>query len=269
MIRMMCGLLKPSSGQVMILGSDAAHQSRRVRSRIGYMSQEFSLYEDLTVIENIRLFGGLYGLSGEGLEARIGQMLEMAGLADSEDRTTKNLSRGHRQRLALGCALLHEPELLFLDEPTSGVDPITRRGFWKNISELAQRDVTVLVTTHNMEEASECGRLALMYTGKIIATDTPDDLLTSKMPWIVLKVEAHPLMRALAALRSSSLCRDAALFGNTIHVFVNDSDQAREPLEHFLKEKDITVKGISVTRPSLEDVFVSLIEEEERRGLNP
>ena len=269
MIRMMCGLLKPTSGRVTILGSDAAHQSRHVRSRIGYMSQQFSLYEDLTVTENIRLFGGLYGLSGEGLSGRIHRVLEMSDLTDSGDRTTRNLSRGHRQRLALGCALLHEPELLFLDEPTSGVDPITRRRFWKNIKELAEKGVTVLVTTHNMEEASECGRLALMYTGRIIAMDTPEELLTRKMPWTVLRIKAEPLMQGLAVLRSSSLCRDAALFGNAIHVFVDDGEQSREPLGQLLVREGITVSGIDVTRPSLEDVFVSLIETEEPRGVHP
>jgi len=269
MIRMMCGLLKATSGLVQILGSDAARHSHQVRSRIGYMSQQFSLYEDLTVTENIRLFGGLYGLSGDRLADRTRQVLETAGLTDSGDRTTGNLSRGHRQRLALGCALLHEPELLFLDEPTSGVDPITRRGFWKRIKELAERGVTVLVTTHNMEEASECGRLALMYAGRIIALDAPDDLLSRKMPWTVLRIEADPLMRGLAVLRDSTLCRDAALFGNTIHAFVDSGDQAREPLKQLLEKEGVSVSGILPTRPSLEDVFVSLIEEEGRKGGHP
>ncbi|MGD8353458.1 MAG: ABC transporter ATP-binding protein [Pseudomonadota bacterium] len=266
MIRMMCGLLRPTSGRVTILDSDTARQSRRIRSRIGYMSQEFSLYEDLTVIENIRLFGGLYGLAGEGLSDRSAKVLEMSGLTENADRTTKNLSRGHRQRLALGCALLHEPELLFLDEPTSGVDPLTRRRFWKNIRELAEKGVTVLVTTHNMEEASECGRLALMYTGRIIAMDTPDDLLAKKMPWSVLKVQAQPLMKALSVLRTSSLTRDAALFGNAIHVFVESGEPPLEPLKDLMGKEGITVSGVSATRPSLEDVFVSLIEEEGRKG---
>jgi ABC-2 type transport system ATP-binding protein len=189
----------------------------------------------------------------------------MAGLSESGDRTTRNLSRGHRQRLALGCALLHEPELLFLDEPTSGVDPITRRGFWKNIKELAQKDVTVLVTTHNMEEASECGRLALMYKGRIIAMDTPDQLQTKKMPWTVLRIQANPLMRGLAILRSSPLCRDAALFGNAIHAFVDNGDPTMEPLRQLLEGGDVAVSGITVAHPSLEDVFVSLIEEEDRK----
>ncbi len=262
-IRMLCGLLRPTSGEVTVLGSDAARQSRRVRSRIGYMSQRFSLYEDLTVLENIRLFAGLYGLSGEHLARRSDQVLEMAGLDGSGGQATGHLSQGHRQRLALGCALLHEPELIFLDEPTSGVDPLTRKGFWNLIRELSGRGVTVLVTTHNMEEASQCGRLALMFQGRIIALDTPDNLL-DRMPWTVLRIEATPLMDGLRVLRSSSLCHDAVLFGNTLHAFVEGAGEASEPLRGLLRSEGITVIGIRVAPPSLEDVFVSLIEAQGR-----
>lgn len=266
MIKMLCGLLKTTSGKVVVLGNDASRQSRRVRSRIGYMSQQFSLYEDLNVSENIRFYGGLYGLSGENLSRRLNRVLDMADLRDSGDQVTRHLSQGHRQRLALGCALLHDPELLFLDEPTSGVDPITRSGFWGTIQELAGKGVTVLVTTHNMEEASECGRLAFMYTGRIIAMDSPEALLTNKMPWTVLKIQADPLMQGLKVLQSSPLCQDAALFGDTIHAFVKSSDKAFEPIRSTLQREGVTVAGIEITRPSLEDVFVSLIEEEGRKN---
>ncbi len=266
MIRMLCGLLKPTSGRVTVLGSDAARQSVNVRRRIGYMSQQFSLYEDLTVSENIGLYGNLYGLSKKEMSERIGQVLETAGLSGSMDQVTRTLSRGHRQRLALGCALLHEPELLFLDEPTSGVDPVTRRAFWKHIQELAESGVTVLVTTHYMDEAWECGRLALMYHGQIIALDTPEGLIEHRMPWAVLRIEAVPLIQAFGVLRSDPICKDAALFGNSVHAFVEDGEENIEPLRHHLEENGVTVTRIETAQPSLEDVFVTLMEGQSYSG---
>ena len=263
-IRMLCGLLKPTSGQIRVLGSDAARQSVSVRRRIGYMSQQFSLYEDLTVFENASLYGSLYGLSSQQMSDRLARVLETAELSESADIVTRTLSRGYRQRLALGCALLHEPELLFLDEPTSGVDPITRRNFWNHIRERAEGGVTVLMTTHNMEEAWECGRLALMYRGQIIALDTPEGLVRQKMPWTVLKLEAAPLMKAFGVIRSDPLCRDAALFGNSIHVFVEGGEETIEPMRLRLEGEGIAVTGLQVSHPSLEDVFVSLIEGKAR-----
>lgn len=264
-IRMLCGLLRATSGQVRVLGSDAARQSADVRRRIGYMSQQFSLYEDLTVAENIRLYGSLYGLTRSQLAERIEQALTAAGLTNSVDQVTRTLSRGHRQRLALGCALLHEPEMLFLDEPTSGVDPITRQSFWQHIGNLADQGVTVLVTTHNMEEAWECRRLALMHMGKVIALDTPEGLVERPMPWTVLRIEAAPLMRAYSLLRADPICRDTALFGSSVHAFVVGGEENVQPLRRNLESEGVTVTGLEIVRPSLEDVFVSLIEGELHR----
>jgi len=266
MIRMLCGLLKPTSGRIRVLGSDAAKQSVSVRRRIGYMSQQFSLYEDLTVAENITLYGNLYGLSRQHLSEQLKKVLETAGLSDSMNLATGILSRGHKQRLALGCALLHEPELLFLDEPTSGVDPITRHAFWRHIGEVSRSGVTVLVTTHNMEEAGECGRLALMFSGQIIALDTPERLVREKMPWTVLRFEASPLMQAFRVLKSDPLCKDAALFGDSIHAFVAGGEEEIKPLHRTLEREGLTVKGVERIPASLEDVFVSLIEGKSHEG---
>jgi ABC-2 type transport system ATP-binding protein len=227
-IRMLCGLLKPTSGSAMVLGHDTARHSLELRSEIGYMSQEFSLYEDLTADENVDLFAGIYGLPPSRKQQRKEWALVSAGLTERRNTLTRNLSRGHRQRLALSCSLIHEPKLLFLDEPTSGVDPATRRNFWSIVGELAERGVTVMVTTHHMDEAERCDRLALIYRGGIVATDTPQALMDLRMKGEILKV-------AIPGLKS------------------------------ILEEGGIRVKDISITAASLEDVFIWLIEEEDRK----
>jgi ABC-2 type transport system ATP-binding protein len=251
-IRMLCGLLKPTSGEAVVLGS-----------AIGYMSQRFSLYEDLTAGENIDLFAGLYGLPGPQRLERKHKALAAAGLAEREDSLTRNLSRGHRQRLALSCSLIHQPKLLFLDEPTSGVDPVTRRNFWATIRELAQHGVTVMVTTHYMDEAEQCDRLALIYRGRIVATDSPRALKDRRMKGEILRVQASPLIDALALIEKAAICRECSLFGSAIHVYVDSAQDAIGPLKKVLDEGGIKGADISVTAASLEDVFISLIEEED------
>jgi ABC-2 type transport system ATP-binding protein len=264
-IRMLCGLLKPTSGSVMVLGHDTARHSLELRSDIGYMSQRFSLYEDLTAEENVDLFAGLYGLPRSRRQQRKEWALATADLSERRSTLTRNLSGGHRQRLALSCSLIHEPKLLFLDEPTSGVDPVTRRNFWSIVGELAERGVTIMVTTHHMDEAEQCDRLALIYRGKIVAMETPQCLKDMRMQGEILKVEAEPLMDALALLEKTTICRECSLFGSTIHAYVDSAEEAIGILKDTLEERGIKVKDISVTAATLEDVFISLIEEEDRK----
>jgi ABC-2 type transport system ATP-binding protein len=262
---MLCGLLKPTSGTASVLGHDTARQSLELRSAIGYMSQRFSLYEDLSAGENIDLFAGLYGLPRSSRQSRKDWALAAADLTSRKDAPARDLSAGHRQRLALSCSLIHEPELLFLDEPTSGVDPVTRRNFWEIVGELAQRGVTVMVTTHYMDEAEQCDRLALIYRGRIVALDTPQSLKKLRMQGEILRIHAAPLMDALELLEKTALCRECSLFGSTIHAYVDSAGKAIDPLKRSLLEAGIDVMDISVTDASLEDVFISLIEEEDRK----
>jgi ABC-2 type transport system ATP-binding protein len=260
-IRMLCGLLQPTSGRAEVAGYDVAREAERVRQQIGYMSQKFSLYNDLRVIENLRLFAGLYSVPGEVVDARIGWALEMAGLAGREGAITATLSGGWKQRLALGCAVLHRPPVLFLDEPTSGVDPISRRQFWELIHQMAEEGVTVFVTTHYMEEAEYCNRLALIDRGKIVALGTPTELKQRSMKGELLLVEAAPLGPALEAVKGAPGVLDAAVFGNALHVLAREAQSATRELREGLEKRGITVNKIEAIRPSLEDVFVALTTE--------
>jgi len=269
-IRMMCGLLKPTSGRALVAGYDVASDPERVRQNIGYMSQKFSLYDDLKVIENIRLFAGLYSVPSALLKERIEWTLQMADLKGQENLITGTLPGGWKQRLALGCAVLHKPPIVFLDEPTSGVDPITRRKFWDLIQQMASEGVTIFVTTHYMEEAEYCNRLALIFRGKIVALGTPSELKRDAMTGELLLVECEPLGEAVEALQSAPGVMDAAVFGNALHLVVGDAAQAGPQLRSYLTEHGIAVTRIEQIRPSLEDVFVSLTtvaeaEEEGRR----
>ena len=257
-IRMLCGLLKPSSGAALVAGYDVASKPEAVRQNIGYMSQKFSLYNDLTVIENLRLFAGLYSVPSKALRERIDWALRMANLAGKENLLTSTLPGGWKQRLALGCAVLHKPAILFLDEPTSGVDPISRRKFWDLIHEMAAEGVTVFVTTHYMEEAEYCNRLALIFRGKIVALGTPSQLKRDFMKGDLLLVDCASLGRAVELLHSAPTVMDAAVFGSILHLVVKDAIAAEPGIRHFLKENDIAVSRIEKINPSLEDVFVSL-----------
>jgi len=261
-IRMLCGLLRPTSGSAQVAGYDVARKPEAVRQNIGYMSQKFSLYNDLTVIENIRLFAGLYSVPSSKLKERIDWTLEMANLLGQENLMTGTLPGGWKQRLALGCAVLHKPPVIFLDEPTSGVDPILRRRFWELIHQMAEEGVTVFVTTHYMEEAEYCNRLALIFRGKIVALGTPTELKRGSMKGELLLVECTPLGNAVEILQSAPDVMDAAVFGNALHLVVRNADAAIPQLQTFLKTRGIAVQRMERIRPSLEDVFVSLTTEQ-------
>ncbi len=260
-IRMLSGLLQPTSGEACVAGLDVGTQTELVKQRIGYMSQLFSLYGDLTVDENIAFFAGLYGVEGERLQARRAWVLRMAGLEDHRKQLTGELSLGWKQRLALGCAVLHEPPILFLDEPTSGVDPISRRNFWELIYSLADAGTTVLVSTHYMEEAEYCHRLALMNRGRLIALDTPQNvrrLMTE--PLLEISTDQGPAVAQ--ALQGQPGVAEAAMFGRAVHVAVENAEAARSSLPAFLASRGLPVEGIRPIPPSLEDVFVALVRRE-------
>ena len=265
-IRMLCGLLKPTSGRAMVAGFDVSKNPEAVRQNIGYMSQKFSLYNDLTVIENIRLFAGLYSVPSKDLKQRIEWVLSMANLKGQENLITGTLPGGWKQRLALGCAVLHRPPIIFLDEPTSGVDPITRRKFWELIHQMADEGVTVFVTTHYMEEAEYCNRLGLIFRGKMVALGTPSELKRNAMKGELLLVECEPLGAAVEALQSAPEVMDAAVFGNALHLVIPDADAAVPAIKKFLANKGITVSRMEKIRPSLEDVFVSLTTTSDEEG---
>jgi len=259
-IRMLTGLLAPSAGEAMVAGRDVAHASDEVRGQIGYMSQLFSLYGDLTVSENIRLFGSLYGLTGDRLAERRAWVLEMAHLVGRERVMTRELPLGWKQRLALGCAILHEPPILFLDEPTSGVDPASRRRFWDMIDGLAEAGTTVLVSTHYMEEAEYCHRLALMNRGRLIALDRPARLRASVTEPIFEIVTDDPAL-AVAALRGAPGVLEVGMYGRAVHVTTTPADAAAS-LTDTLTAAGRRVERLRTVEPSLEDVFVALVQRE-------
>jgi ABC-2 type transport system ATP-binding protein len=263
-IRMLCGLLTPTSGRAVVAGYDVSREPESVRQNIGYMSQKFSLYNDLKVIENIRLFAGLYGVPSDTLQERIKWVLEMANLKGQENLIVGTLPGGWKQRLALGCAVLHKPPILFLDEPTSGVDPISRRQFWDLIHAMGSEGVTVFVTTHYMEEAEYCNRLALIFRGKMVALGTPTELKQKSMKGELLLVECEPLGPAVEALQSAPNVLDAAVFGNALHLVVQNADSAIPEVKKYLADHQITLQRIEKIRPTLEDVFVSLTTERDR-----
>ncbi|HET9514342.1 MAG TPA: ABC transporter ATP-binding protein [Gemmatimonadales bacterium] len=260
-IRMLTGLLSPTSGQALVAGLDVARQPREVKRHIGYMSQLFSLYPDLTVEENIEFFGGLYEVTGDRWRARRDWVLGNAGLTDARHQLTGTLPLGLKQRLALGCALIHEPSILFLDEPTSGVDPISRANFWKLIHEFAARGTTVLVSTHYMDEAGQCDRLALMNRGRLIALDTPA-ALRQAMGDPILAVATSDAPAAVPLLRDLPGVRDVTMFGRVLHAVVEREAEARQEISGQLNRAGIRWSAIERIEPSLEDVFAELIRRE-------
>ena len=262
-IRMLCGLLMPTSGKGKVAGFDVMEEPERIKGVIGYMSQKFSLYDDLKVIENLHFFGGIYGLSGASQREREEEILEIVGLKDLRDHVTRTLAVGWKQRLALGCSILHEPSILFLDEPTSGVDPISRRNFWSLIQQMAEKGVTTFVTTHYMDEAEYCGRLALIYQGKIIALGTPSELKLKTLSQGVMEVECDPLIPALDLLKKEPWVSESAMFGDGLHVIGKEGADVEKEISALFHRHRILLKRIGLIRPSLEDVFVSLIEKEE------
>jgi ABC-2 type transport system ATP-binding protein len=263
-IRMLLGLLRPSAGRMRVLGLDPATQAKEMHARVGYMSQRFTLYDDLTAHENIRFYGQVYGLSGAALRRRRDEIIEMAGLRGRSDALTSNLSGGWRQRLALGCAIVHRPEVVFLDEPTAGVDPISRREFWELIYRMAGDGVTVLVTTHYMDEAELCQRVAFLSEGTLIALDTPERLKALHMRGQVLEIRTADPERAIGVLEQARAggalaCEEVAFYGAELHAVVPDAERARPEVRTLLAREGITVHEVAWIAPTLEDVFISAV----------
>ena len=267
-IRMLCGLLAPTSGSGRVAGFDIGREAEKIKTRIGYMSQRFSLYDELTVEENIDFYSGIYRLPGDKKTARKEWVLAMAGLREHRRARTADLSGGWKQRLALGCAVLHEPPILFLDEPTSGVDPISRRRFWDLIYELSGQGVTVFVTTHYMEESEYCDRLGVIYRGELIALGTPRALRTEHMRQAVLEVECERPNEAMEIVERLPEIREAALFGKGLHAVAREVDAAPaiQAIRSALAAAGFRAARVDAIVPALEDVFVSLIEERDRAG---
>ncbi|MCX8118510.1 MAG: ABC transporter ATP-binding protein [Desulfobacterota bacterium] len=263
-IRMLCGLLMPTAGRGRVAGFDLIEEPERIKQVIGYMSQRFSLYEDLTVEENLQFFGGIYGLSGSLLKNRQREAMERFGLEAQRGRMTRTLAVGWKQRLALACAFLHRPDLVFLDEPTSGVDPLSRRHFWSLIQEMAEKGTTIFVTTHYMDEAEYCHRLGLIYRGKLVALGSPTELKEKTLSQGVLELRCDPLVPALEILKRSPSISEAAIFGEGLHVIGKEGVDLEKEVLKLISGHGIEVKGMGWIRPSLEDVFVSLIEKENR-----
>jgi ABC-2 type transport system ATP-binding protein len=257
-IKMLTGLLAPSSGEGFVAGLDIRLQRTAIKQRIGYMSQRFSLYGDLTVRENIDLFSGLYGVTGDRLQERRDWILSMSGLERAQDRPAEDLPLGWKQRLALGCAMVHEPPILFLDEPTSGVDPVARRRFWDLINGMAAEGTTVFVSTHYMEEAEYCNRLALLNRGRLIALDTPTQL-RKRVVEPILEVHTDNAPQAVEALSHVEGVLDVAMFGRHLHVTVADPTTGESTVRSTLASAGRTVGVVHAVEPSLEDVFVSLV----------
>jgi ABC-2 type transport system ATP-binding protein len=263
-IRILCGLLHPSSGRATVAGYDVVAAPEQIRRNIGYMSQKFSLYADLTVLENLRFYAGMYGVPADAVKARIGWALEMAGLRGRESSLTGTLSGGWKQRLALGCAVLHRPPIVFLDEPTSGVDPLSRRLFWELIQRMSDEGVTIFVTTHYMDEAEYCNRLALMYRGELVALGTPSELRRGSIEGSLLLLECDRIGDALERVRRIDGVHDAAVFGSALHLVVSDVEVSAA-IRGALETDNISVARLQPIRPSLEDAFVALTT---RRGVN-
>jgi len=264
-IRMLCGLLSPTAGTGMVGGYDICTQPDEVKSVIGYMSQRFSLYEDLTVAQNIEFYGGVYGLDEERLERRKRWALEMAGLEGKENVLTHALSGGWKQRLALGCAILHEPPILFLDEPTGGVDPVSRRKFWDLIYDLSHRGVTVFVTTHYMDEAEHCNTIGLIYGGRLIAIGAPTELKHQLDRFAIFEVHCENPVDAMDLLRQQPWTAETSIFGSAFHVSTTVIEGAEDRIRALLTGAGMHVTHVERIFPSLEDVFIHLIAEEDAR----
>lgn len=261
-IRMLCGVTDPTSGGADVLGYDVQSESELVKQRIGYMSQKFSLFEELTVDQNLKFYAGIYGLEDEKFAERRAYVLRMADLEGRESELTKNLSVGWKQRLALGCATIHEPELLFLDEPTSGVDPIARRQFWELLYELSAAGVTLFVTTHYMDEAAHCNRLAFMYRGRLIAEGSPK-AVREMMTDTVLQAAVDKPDDALEALENVPEVKEAYLHGPMLHFNIGTADPDDFDVTAVLCARGVTASDVAVVEPSLEDVFVHLVSREQ------
>jgi ABC-2 type transport system ATP-binding protein len=257
-IRMLCGLMVPTEGTALIMGIDVSKNPEAVKPHLGYMSQKFALYDDLTVLENLQFYAGVYDVPSSEEAGRIGEVLHMAGLENRARSFTRELSGGWRQRLALGCALIHRPPLLFLDEPTSGVDPVARREFWDLIYELASQGTTIFITTHYMDEAEHCSRVAFMYRGRLLAFDTPARLKTTYLKGAAWDFAVSPLLEAVELLSETHGIAQASLHGDRAHVIIEPGEWTPEGLTKKMTEKGISVQSVESVESSLEDVFTLL-----------
>jgi ABC-2 type transport system ATP-binding protein len=260
-IKMLCAILDPTEGDASVGGYSIKTQPEMVKRNIGYMSQRFSLYNDLTVEENIEFFGGVYGIEKDLLHERGKWVLDIAGLRGKEKVSTASLPGGIKQRLALGTALIHKPGIVFLDEPTSGVDPISRRAFWDLINSLSEEGTTVFVTTHYLEEAEYCGNIILINAGILIAEGNPKELKSKYLTNTILEIECRPVVEALSLLEKAVFVDETTIFGNRVHIIVNEKYSGKEQIKSLLEGKNISVNSIENIVPSLEDVFIHLLEK--------
>lgn len=260
-IRMLCGILTPTSGSGTVSGFDIMKEQEDIKQNIGYMSQKFSLYDDLTVEENIEFFAGIYKVPAAERKARKEDIIKMAEIEEFRTSLTRTLSGGWKQRLALGCAIIHQPKIIFLDEPTSGVDPITRANFWHIIKDMASHGVTVFVTTHYMDEAENCDRMTLIYKGTMIAMGTPEEMKTKVMRDEVLEVIVPSAEDWVDRVGAAKGVKESALFSTKIHAVVENSSAATYAIKEIFAEGAMKDYSIRKIMPSLEDVFVSAIEE--------
>ena len=269
-IKMLCGILEPTSGDALVGGYSIATQPDEVKKNIGYMSQKFSLYNDLTVNENINFFGGVYGLENKLLKNKKKWVLEISGLEGREDTLTSSLSVGFKQRLALGCAVIHEPKIIFLDEPTGGVDPISRRKFWDLITDLSDKGTTVFVTTHYLDEAEFCGRIILIDAGILIAAGSPKELKKEYIKNKVIQLDCSDIYKAAEILEKENITDSISIFGNSLHLTMKEQIRSLNELEDdeiriitdlLSNDNDLKIYHISEISPSLEDVFLYLVEK--------
>ncbi len=262
-IRMLLALLAPTSGTATVLGFDVIREGIEIHRRVGYVSQRFGLYDDLTVSENLDFFGGTYGVRGKQLRERKAHALEVAALTERRGELAENLAGGWRQRLALGCSILHEPRLLFLDEPTAGMDPISRRDFWDLLYALSDQGRTIFVTTHYMDEAEHCHRLAFIQAGRLTAMGSPREIKEAEMEGEVLEIACSAPARAMDTLKGSDLFDDVSLYGTLVHVVGQDVENHRPRIEKMLEEVGVKMDSMNVIAPSLEDVFVASVRRRE------
>jgi len=264
-IRMLLGLIKPTSGNAFVSGFNSATQTKSVHAHVGYMSQQFTLYNDLTAMQNIRFYGSVHGLPSDELRQRISEIIQMAGLEGRENTLTGSLSGGWKQRLALGCAIVHHPKVVFLDEPTAGVDPISRRQFWELIYQMAKDGVTVLVTTHYMEEAELCQRVGFISAGRLVGLDSVSELKLTQMRGQVLEINVSDPEKAVRILKAAQLSHqvpldEVALYGAQVHAVVLEAQEYKDVIQKMLVEGNIQVNSIAWIAPTLEDVFISSVK---------
>ncbi len=260
-IRMLCGILEPTSGDAVVGGYSVVKEPDNVKLNIGYMSQRFSLYNDLTVEENINFFGGVYGLEGNLFDERKNWVLDIANLKGKEKLMTGSLPGGIKQRLALGTAVIHQPKIVFLDEPTSGVDPLSRRNFWELINDLSENGITVFITTHYLEEAEFCNKILLINAGKLIAEGNPQELKTNYLKNDILELECSNPVKAMKILESQNFIDATSIFGNNLHLNVNKNYSNKNQIEKLLISENIQITGLDKIVPTLEDVFIHLLDK--------